>query len=681
MARYAEKKAKKAYSACDRWKKYMHESFKLYDEQMEFVLGEQWDKNASDLLMSYQKTPMTANKLASIALHLLGEQQRNTANIEVIPGKGVTASAANLREALVKDISFESHAKAQYQMAFKQLLIGGISALHQTSRYVDSESFNQEIIIKAFKDPTKTFFDVGAPDDLRQEGQHCGFETAMTRDAFASKFGEKVAKKIDKELTYSDNVILADKKMINVFTTYWRETEHIELVMLSNNRVVEANDFKELERQIINDIEVIIDMGEPVYVKAKRTAERYKIKYSVFAGYYELDSGEVKGLGILPMQFGIYMPRITKDNKEISRPFFVDAQNPQQFINYIVTQITYLIKISRYDQFIGSKENVRSQDTIQNWKDPLTVRGMITFDESRTGVKPEQLRPPELPIMLTQQYERAINDIQQATGVYDTQLGQGGNEVSGVAVDKRTERSSFVVYTAHTTLHNMIWGAAQTINKMIPAIYDTEREMTLDLAQKGRQQIVLNERLDDYNVNPDTDMTTGDYKIKLANGPSMEGQKQQLRDAMETLFKYNPSYVQLLGDLFADNLDAPNMNEIKNRIRAQIPEEIIESGESGKPLPPKPPQPTPQEQADIALTVAKIKEIDAKIQKLQADTQVTQGDHALEVAKLIQNRQQMAEQLQKSLLDYEAETHRTDTDESINRTNAMVDLLTSNKGE
>jgi len=43
----------------------------------------------------------------------------------------------------------------------------------------------------------------------------------------------------------------------------------------------------------------------------------------------------------------------------------------------------YLMRVSRYDQFMVSKANVKSPDTQQIWKDPATAQGGLSMMNHR----------------------------------------------------------------------------------------------------------------------------------------------------------------------------------------------------------------------------------------------------------------------------------------------------------
>jgi hypothetical protein len=276
-----------------------------------------------------------------------------------------------------------------------------------------------------------------------------------------------------------------------------------------------------------------------------------------------------------------------------------------------------MLKVSRFDQFMVSRANVKSPDTLDAWRDPATFLGALMYDESPNGNKPERLSPPELSQSLLTQYDRALMDIQSGTGLYNTQLGEMGNEVSGRAIDARTQRGSLSTFVSRDSLNRAVASLGRVVNEMISRVYDTKRLMMLKMDDGNTQPVTLNEQADEYGTQINNDMTTGRYNIRLIPGLSYQGQKEQLLEAMQVLFQANPQYISILGDLYVENLPADNVIELRNRIRTTIPPEIIEAGKTGKSMPQKPQGPSP----DQIMAQIKQQELQLKMQQAQQDAQ------------------------------------------------------------
>jgi hypothetical protein len=85
MARKAPNIAKEARIACEKWRQYFKYNIDQYHRMHSFVMGRQWTDDEEDMLKTYKKVPLQFNKLATLVNSLLGEQQQNTPQLEVVP--------------------------------------------------------------------------------------------------------------------------------------------------------------------------------------------------------------------------------------------------------------------------------------------------------------------------------------------------------------------------------------------------------------------------------------------------------------------------------------------------------------------------------------------------------------------------------------------------------------------
>jgi len=356
-------------------------------------------------------------------------------------------------------------------------------------------------------------------------------------------------------------------------------------------------------------------------------------------------------------------------------PFVADARDAQKYINYLATQSVYLLKNTRYDQFLVSKENVRGRDTKLIWDDPASQNGSLYFDKDKDGFVPQQLNVTELPVSLSREYERATNDIYTSTGMYSARMGGEGNEVSGRAIDARTKQGSYSTFVNFDALNRAIGTIARIINDMIPKVYDAERVIMLEMPDSGIKKITINQQIDEYGQMIMNDMAKGTYTVKLEAGPSFEGQKQQAMQSLNEVLKANPQAFNLIADLYAENLPLANNLELRNRLRTLVPPQIIEAGKSGEPIQQNQ-GPSPEEQAMQAQMQLKQREIALKEQELQLKQQKQTQDIQLEIEKLQRERLQIAAQIEEQKMRYSAEMHRTITDADIARANNITDILT-----
>jgi hypothetical protein len=763
MVKKAEKIAHEARLACEKFREGFKWNIDQYHEMHTFVLGQQWtDEEEDDMIKTFRKVPMVANKLGAMANSLLGEQQQNTPQLQVVPMTNCDERTAHLRELIVKDIMFSTDATIAYQVAAGQAAIGGYSAFYIGTDYTHQRSFDLDICYGFFKDATRAYFDLGSDTQNKTDGMHCGYITRMMRPKFREIYGKDLEEKIQKVFSVTqsaedialavqpdqseDPFTWADNEGITILDHFVRKFEKDTLYKLSNGKSYNQEELDEIieksreinARQQIElmgspygasmqqpdmmsqetnpnmmsqetneaqgvptmgdngpeegqeefqteefDTETMTlwDDGQPVRIEDKRPFKSYKIWHYKIAGDYILEEGEFPA-DQLPVVFVDQNSFYDKTGKQVCRSFFGDCRDTQRYINYIRTQSAFILKVSRYDQFIGSKKNVQGLDTQRNWRDPNSVQGLLAYDESPSGAKPEQLRPPELSASLLQQYEIAIQDLYLATGLYPTQLGQQGNEVSGSAIDARTRQGSYSTYCFFNSINRAITTGGSIVNEMIPRVYDSERVITLMMPDEGMKNITVNKQIDEYGELIENDIRKGTYEVRLKAGPSFEGQKEQALQSLREVLQADPETFKLIADLYADNLPLANNLEIKNRLKTIVPPEIIEAGKTGK-MPQENGQPTPeqqmmmlQQQMQQQQMMLAEKEIQLKEEEIKLKQQKIIMDAQVAIQKLETEKIEVAGGIQEQELRYLAETQRTQSDEAIAHAENLVKILT-----
>ena len=691
MATKNPKVAQKIRTRAAKWDKYWRINREQYNEYMDFVMGNQWKEDESKLFERYNKIPITVNKLGALTNHMLGEQRSNTPQLQIQPDDSVPEQTAQVRSALIKNISLNSDTDIVYQHAYFCSVIGGYGAAGVKTKYKDDYSFDQDIEIYKINDPTRAYWDVSAEDVSKIEGMYCGLRTRMSRKKFRGMYGKKTEQSIGADSLNEDvSLNFADDDSITIYDDYERKYDTATIYQLSNEKIVDQDEFDDLDRMEIDGIEMLMYEGSPVTILQQRDSPRYKVKFRKIAGDFILEESDFTSQS-LPIVFVDQNSYWDKNGQQICRPFFKDIKDTQRYLNYIATQSAYMLKVSRYDQFMVSRANVKSPDTLEAWRDPATYLGGLVYDESPNGNKPERLQPPELSQSLLTQYDRALMDIQSGTGLYNTQIGEMGNEVSGKAINARIQRGALATFVSRDALNRSITSIGKIVNEMIPQVYDSKRLMMLKMDDGNTQPITLNEQADEYGMQINNDMTTGRYNIRLVPGLSSEDQKQQAADSIQMVLQNDPTLFRLIGDLYVENLPLTNNIELRNRIRTIIDPAVIEAGKTGKPMPPKPQQPNP----DAIIAQIKQQELQLKMQQAQQDAQFkmvdlnqkqqeiqrkaieTHQDITGEMARIENEKQETQARLQEQVLRFQAEIHKTNAEMQMQHGQNVVQLLTS----
>lgn len=729
MAKKAEKVAQNVRVAIEKWRSWFKYNIDQYHNTFTFVMGQQWNEEERDMLQSFKKVPLQFNKLAALVNTILGEQQQNTPQLEVTPCSNCDEETAELRQLVVKDIMLSDEAKTVYQVAAMQAIVGGFGGYIVDTEYTSASSFEQNIVYRYINDATKFYWDISAKTVNKTDGMRAGYLTRVSRIKFRSMYGKHIEEKIGVEGSFRQSQAeialavqpgkdddenpfnFADEDGITIIDDYQRKFEKVTLYRLSNGREVlqeELDDIIEASVQIQQklmqeqammgeyagvdeqmppemqpemgfDTVALYDDGELVRIEDYRTIKKSKIIHRKIAGDYILEES-IFPAEDLPVVFMDQESYYEKGGKQVCRPMIVDAIDSQRYLNYLGTQAAYLLKISRYDQFIAPKKCVQSQDTAAAWKDPMNVQGAIMYDESPSGAKPEQLRPPELPASLVTQYQRAVEDLYTCTGLYPSRIGQEGNEISGAAIDARTRQGSYTTYVVFNSINRAITSGGAIVNQMIPFVYDSQRVISLMTPDRGRQNITVNEPADEYGMKIKNDLRKGTFQVKLKAGPSYEGQKAQALESLNMVLQANPSLLNMFADLYAENLPLANNIEIKNRLKTIVPPDILQAGKTGQ-MPKKNQMPNAQDQAAMAAIQHDQEMLELKKQELQIKMAEVQAKIEQKEIELQIKQMEAVAELEGQKLRYLAETDRTRSDNAISHADNMTKIILNSTKE
>jgi Phage P22-like portal protein len=673
----------------DKWEKYWTINRSLYYEWIDFVMGDQWREDESKLFERYNKIPLVFNKLGVLMNHLLGDQIQNSPNLVILPDEDVPVETAQIRGALIKNITLNSDTSSVFNDAFGQAIVGGYSAFRVGTRYLHDESFEQEIYYEGFNDPNRCYWGIEAKHKCKVDSMTSGFRVRVSRRWFRDQHGEDTEKQIGSSAITEDSTLaFADDDSITMVYDYEREPSKGRIYQLSNNMVVNDEQYKQLRKEKVNGKKYLFYNGEPLTVFNDREVIRYKTEHTLIAGDFVLDETEFPA-SLSPVIYVDQKSYFTKSGQEITRSFFKDVKDAQKYLNYLATQSAYLTKISRYDQFIMPRKCAASPDSQQQWRDPSVVNGALYYDETPSGAKPEQLKPPELSQSLMMQYERTLIDIQSGTGMYDAQLGDVDDRVSGIGMKRRNERGTKNTQMPRDAINRAIWTSGEIVNEMIPTVYDTQRKLKLAMPDSESQTVEINKPADEYGLHTENNMKEGRYKIRIKPGPSYEGQKEVALESLQAVLTADKSgaVFPMIADLYAENLPLDNSLELRNRLRTLVPPEIIEAGKTGKPVPKKDPQPDPMvmlkqqelQQAAQAMQMKMqhdMKALEIKQQELQRKALETQQDINMEYSKIEAEKQEKAAELQSAIMKYQAEMQNISKDLQINHSQNLIKMLT-----
>lgn len=627
--RMSESFVKKVQKNLDAWMDCFSDNNEHYTEMTKFVFaGDQWSDEDKDSMRQSEVKLLTVNMLKKIANSILGEQQQNTPDIQVIPlDDYANQSSASIIQGLLRKHLICTDYKEAEQVQFLNATVGGYGAIRLYNAFKEGKTFAQKINIEPVYDPTCCFWDPLAKKSHKGDGRYCGYYEVISKAEWSM---------IMKDKEYPETLILPSNfkwcTKDGVVCVYYYEKKKVNkrLVLLETG---EALFEEELENRSLlmgltgEKMPAIIDerMMEEDVVKAYKIIGNYIVEESEFPG------------NKLPIIFGDNGCSYFIDGRHRIRSFFADAKDSQVRLNYLISKSTDLIRKYNAAQWIATAKNIDGYEEL--YTDTSRVPGTLLFnphaDSNGTIIEPKRVSPPELPQHFPQQINMAGMDINNIVGVYESQLGMPGAESSGVAIDARVGQGNKNTHLLFNANHRVVDRMGEVLYAMIRALKKGQSTEVIDTKEKGYQQVVINKRVNDYEV--ENDIQSGDYEVVIKASASFEAQKQsnlemliklaQVMGVVNTPVGPVPA-AQMLGDIIADNLSIPGAKEIKGRFEYAIQPQIIAAGK-GEKVPPPEPQPNPQ--AELAQKELELKQQELQVQQERLNLESTKTAAQIEI--------------------------------------------------
>jgi len=652
---------KKAREDLVLWDGYFGENVTRGKDDMNFVLRDQWSAVERSEFTRLFKPAMTFNKLYDTTKKVVGEQRKNKPDLMVrsLTGKA-DQKQIDLRADLVRTISYQSQNDLVYQTAFKQALMMGYGAFEICLDYESPKSFNQIIKYELIPDVTCTSFDPTAMKPHKGDGNFCARQYVYTKEEFYATYPQ-----VMNPISYSDPRSLLDfqwetRDTIVVCKYSRKEWYPVKLFLLSSGEAVTEEQWEEMQEDIEMQIkladssQVVGDMIRKTIpeIVGERMSKDYKIRQ------YVLTQNQIIEFTEWPSK---YLPIIFVDGdsnfingQQYTRSFIHEAKDAQKFVNYVGSEVAAEIKNRRREQWIGTPDNILGNE--QMWRNPELQNGiLIAKPDPKTGAMPQKMQPWELSQSLLTQYQRGCQDIREILGFSENEALQG-RDMSGKARRERKLEGSMSAYVYFDNLNQAIEQGGRVVMDLLPVIVgENERHMVVSKADGRTDSITLNKQVgESENGAPirENALDSGDYDVEIDTGPSFAVQRDIALEYFQVTTAANPQVFNLIADLWADNLDIQQRDQVKERLKTLVPPEVIAVSE-GKP--PPPPKPNPQmmmmqmemqqKQQNMQMNAQKMHLEEQALMERAEELKIRKEKHMLDQAEMILKAQEMQEKM------------------------------------
>lgn len=584
-----EQNAELHEEALKNWKKCEDFHSDLYiqgREDQDFLYGQnQWDASALAYNEHYKLPSLTLNQMLPFAHQVINDIKQTRPAVRVTPfDDKADVDTADILQGLIRNIERQSNANDAYDMAVMNSVGSGYGWIRIGTKYCNAMSFDQDPYIERVPNFQSVYLD---PMSLTLAGQDADYAFVFDRikleefeelypDADTTGFDDGVG---DYDWFDDNSVRIAE---------YYYKVKDLRTIY----QVTGTVNGKELSAVVTKEeYNLLEEEGAQLEIVEEREAEFESIKYCKMTGNEILEKTDWVGnhIPIVP----VYGEEVFIEGRRESHSLIRQAKDAQKMYNYWKSTITELYALQPKTPWVGAAGAFDSYP--DKWRDANTENfAFLEYDpvkDDDTGqmLPPPQRQPsPQISPALMQEAESARNDIRLGLGIFEAGLGQQGNEVSGVAIRNRQIKGENSTFHFMDNLSASITQVGVILVDLIPKLY-SKRKIARILGEDSTEEIVpINQS---FKKDEDTgkprpleqgekadgiyDLNVGRYDVVCDVGKSYSSRSQEQADALIELTKAAPELMGVIGDKIITSLDVPDAKEIADRLRAQMPPEML----------------------------------------------------------------------------------------------------------
>ena len=615
----------------------------------EFVNGDPWKDEDKQKRVG---RPMEVINDAKITLRRTIEdydQKRSTLKV-----KGYNNSedkkTAQAFEGLIYQINNDSMGEAIKDMAMYDMLSHGMGFYKWETAYENNLSFNQKITLKPVFDSFNVYLDMMNCNEIDNSDVGWGGENLYySHEDFEDKWpdadkisfpdlhgqynnGNICVSRYERIEYKNDTVVsIANPFTGKVLIEYISEFDKEQYLPLMNY-------FREYGYESNEDLYGWLN--ETGRILRDKDVQRPMVKWYLLSGVEILDEGETGGefIPIIPM----LGPRYVRDGKVYFDSLIRQSKDPARLSNLVISNYKETMIADTIAPWVTNYKKIANH--MGTWAQSnfkpvvaLPYDDIELKDGSIDNTPPTKLTKGDVPAGWATLFQFANESKERTSGLPDSALGLQGNEVSGSALEIRTDSglANRSIFFKKRHFSDQLLG--KQWEKAIPVYYDSERLVQLGDIQGNSQNAMINTESHDQGEGEYKgeflDIKNAKIQTYITVGPSFTSLRQESTAKLAEIMSFAPDrYREVVFPELVKYADVSDSDELYNNCMKVAPQEI-----------------QPQEEQNIDQLQAKTQQQEQQIEQLTA----------------------MNEELNKVLM---SEQQRTQSNERIAQLKATSDL-------
>lgn len=548
-------------------------------DALKFRWGDQWDADVRNTRKIDGRPSLTVNHTNTFCARLENTLRQQRPRIKCHPvGDGANVDTAATVNGLIRHIEDRSKASVAYDTGAASAINIGWGYWRIVSEYLDPMSFDQELLIRAIRNPFTVYMDPASVMPDGRDQMWCIISETMKR----AEYKRRYPKAENCEWRYVD----APGDMV----TDWESKEEVRLAEYFRiheiaDELLKFSDGSTKLRSELADPAVIQAVG--LVIVATRKTTRCVVEW------FRLNGRTIVEKRTLP---GYHIPVIRCEgnvldvNGRVCRKGMVeDLKDPAQMFNYWRTAQTERYALTPKAPWVVAEGQI---DGHPEWNDAnqksysTLIYKPVTGPDGVTLLPPPQRTPPaQVEAGMSEAAQGAEHDLMAVAGMPQENPEIAARVVGGNKYLQRRQGmqdlTHFQYYDNQTLA--IAWTGSLLL-ELIPYYYDTQRMQRI-LGEDGVPQVVtLNAKEKDENSGVEVvknDMTVGRYAVVMDTGPGYATKREEAAENMIELLgtPLGEVVVKTGPDIMLRNMDFHGADELADRAAATTPggmEKIME---------------------------------------------------------------------------------------------------------
>lgn len=557
----------------------------------------QWPKGMYDKRDGKDLPCLTINNTRTHNDIIINAMSKNGFGAKVRPvGGKASFKAAQTMQSLIDRIQSISKGSTQRRKVAEQQVDGGIGYMLIETAYVSNKTRDQDIYLKASRDPTGVYLD---PWIREPDGSDANFgfvfdkqsrkEFNIKHKAFKDKVGTSplVSEMAD---WISDKEIMLCKyyrKKQKPDTFVWYEIDNGDDQAPTGVEKL-ASEIKEESGEEIYK-QLMLDIREKRIVGGTRKVFNDEVEWFLIAGDTIIDRGDWAGKYV-PICRAVGREVVidnTLDRKGHTRPL-IDAN---RMLNYNASMAVQVVAMQTSTPWLASARATEGQE---QWKSANVDNFAVllfndTDDEAPEGAQtiapPQRIQPPQSSPAYAEGMQTAERQMMMISGQWQSETGQQSNGMipeSGKAIGERKEQGDIATYHFTEHMSDMDRFIGVQLLDLIPKIYDTRRALQIegedgekfwiqiDPDQNEVLQELKHEQEEENAAKLAFNPMLGEYECISDPGPSSATRRQEAWQALSMVMQGNQEIAMSCADLLFKYGDFEGADQLAERLQKEI---------------------------------------------------------------------------------------------------------------